>query len=129
MRREVGRLVAALRTACPPTHRVLVSVVPHPAIKGETGRVGFGLFQCPARGRGPQAAVRIAVAAGLADLVVKEFGDPRSQAVGDVGETFLHEWVHYEQWRSGGELTERGVRVRARNLYARLSPTGRTKAE
>jgi hypothetical protein len=31
-------------------------------------------------------------------------------------ESVLHELVHYEQWRGGRALTERGVAVRVRNL-------------
>ena len=122
VRHEVRRLTDELRGACPPTHRVLVTVVPHPAVEGTTGVFGFGIFHCPVRGRGPRAVVRIAVAAGLADLVVRHRGETRAQAVRDVAETFLHEWVHYEQWRAGRRLTERGVKVRARNLYERFTP-------
>jgi len=36
-------------------------------------------------------------------------------------ETILaHELVHYEQWRDGRELVERGVAVRARNILKQI---------
>jgi len=28
----------------------------------------------------------------------------------------FHEWAHYEQWRDGRKLQERGMNVRAKNL-------------
>ena len=59
---------------------------------------------------------------------MKRFGESRAEAVCEVGKSFLHEWVHYEQWRATGTCTERGVAVRTRNLYARLSGGADAKA-
>lgn len=122
MRAELERLAAAVRRACPPAHRVTVLVVPNPTVAGPCGGVGFGCFIWPKRGPKVESAATIAVAAGMADVLTADYDADRSEGLHAVGETFLHELVHYEQWRSGASLTERGVKVRARNLYLRFTP-------
>jgi hypothetical protein len=49
-------------------------------------------------------------------------GGTRRHAVRAVGECFLHELAHYEQFRDRRPLTERGVEARARKLYLLIDP-------
>lgn len=107
VRRVVTRLCQELQRATSVPHEVEVIVVPAPAVSRPDGACGFGGF-APADGRIYLAGQRPP--------------DVSSAAWQDlVAETLCHELAHYEQWRDGRELTERGVAVRARNLLAKTS--------
>lgn len=95
-------------------------MVEHCAIEANSG-FGFGVFVPPRRKSDPP---RIAVAAGLADLC-EAAGESRADALLAVLHTFLHEFAHYEQWRDGRTLQERGVNVRARSLLRSIEKGGR----
>jgi hypothetical protein len=118
--RAVGRLTAALAGAFPPPHRLEVLVVPNPAVVKEGG-FGFGVFHTAAGIGHARYDARIVIAAGLAEITQADAGATRTEGVRAVVETLLHEWVHYEQFRDGRPITERGVQVRARNLYGRFA--------
>lgn len=38
----------------------------------------------------------------------------------EIKKSIVHEIVHYEQWRDGKKITERGVAVRVRNIMSQL---------
>jgi hypothetical protein len=82
-------------------HELPVIVVPCPVVSVERG-AGFGGF-CIQEGK-PQVFI-----GGQTD---EEIG----YTLADIIETAAHELAHYEQFRDGRELTERGVNVRARNI-------------
>lgn len=42
----------------------------------------------------------------------------------EIKESVVHELVHYEQWRDGRNITERGVTVRARNILKQINELG-----
>jgi len=58
----------------------------------------------------------ICLGTGLAELCQQQFGDNRRNACMAVIETLAHELAHYEQFRDGRPLQERGVGVRAKSL-------------
>lgn len=53
-------------------------------------------------------------------MMQKEVGDTRAEAIAAVLTNFLHEWAHYEQYRDGKPIQERGVNVRAKSLAKKL---------
>lgn len=117
IRGAVRRLTHWLPTVSQVRHVIEVEMVPAPAIEADGG-FGFGLFVVPARKRQNPTIV---IAAGLADVLQEEQGDSREDALLAVRHTFLHEFAHYEQWRDGRELTERGVSVRAAGLLRKIA--------
>lgn len=112
---ELRRTFRLIARESPMRHDVSVLVVPHPAVTG-SGLCGFGMTVFPSTMPADSGPVQMCIAAGLYD-VAREHGFPHHLAVREVVRTFLHEWAHYEQWRDEKSLTERGVNVRAKNLY------------
>ncbi len=114
VRRELRRVASLFPEVSRVRHRISVVVAPAPAISGPDGGVGFGAFLCPARKRysGP---LRIYIAGR--PMGYKSAGVGRREAVHAVGESLLHELAHYEQYRDGRTVQERGVEVRAKSLY------------
>jgi hypothetical protein len=100
-------------------HHVDVLVVPNESIQTPGGEFSFGCFAWWGSKRKPR--LRIGVAAGLAKLVRQQAKCSRSDAVRDVGHVLLHELAHYEQYRDGRPMAERGVNVRAWGLYRRIN--------
>jgi hypothetical protein len=115
VRRETQRVLEGLRVLSPATTPVHVDVVPAPSVADGQGGYGFGATVIGIS----KTPVRIYIAGQLG--AVK--GDHRlSQRTirRYLGETICHEWAHYEQFRDGRPVIERGVRVRAASLYRRL---------
>lgn len=75
-----------------------------------------GWFSEKLRGR-----PRIAVAGGVSRRM-RHFSESRRVALAEVGRIVIHEFVHYEQFRDGRVLTERGVDSRAVALLRRIRP-------
>ena len=122
IRAELRRLAEAIPAVSPPRHRIQVNVVPNPCVGGPEDGYGFGACLTPGAAGATVKGfdVGIYVAAGLAEIC-QQHGDSRAEAVGMVAHTFLHEYAHYEQFRDGRPVQERGVNVRARTLARRLS--------
>lgn len=95
VRAFVNRVEQAVRFE----HEVPIVVVPAPVISVERD-AAFGGF-CHQEGK-----VRIIIGGA----VHEDYKLP------EIINTVAHELVHYEQWRDGRELGERGVAVRARNI-------------
>lgn len=112
---ECWRTFTALLDISPPTKPVEVFIVPAPAVTIH-GRTGFGATRVQKNGRG---RARIYIAGDYTE-VMRDHKIPKPQARKDIGETLAHEWAHYEQWRDGRPIIERGVRMRAANLYRRV---------
>lgn len=97
----------------PIKHQIRVTVVPNPVIATEMGEA-FGVFGQPFL---RSHYVRIMVAA----QVPKSHGWHFDCVLGNICVTFLHELVHYEQWRDRGNCSERGVEQRAAALGKRVA--------
>jgi hypothetical protein len=112
-------IIAAVRKACdklpevtPLKHNVRVLLHKSQIVMDPSDRTySFGLFD--------SQYCRIDVAAGIAPTL-RKLGDTKEQATAAVVHTLVHEFVHYEQYRDGRELTERGVNLRAKKLMQQL---------
>jgi hypothetical protein len=110
--RRAARLIAAVS---PARHDLRVTVAPHEGIeRSDTGAVVTGVFCWSESGR----AVVIRIAAGAARLMADN-GVPRAEAVRWLVQVFAHEYCHYEDFRDGRPVRERGVNVRSFGLMRR----------
>lgn len=112
---ELRRLARGFQLVSYTWHEIRVVVLPDEQVFPDPDEPGC--LGCFGWGRRRSDPLRIMIAAGLAKRLRREYGYPRSVALRDVGHTLLHELAHYEQWRDKREMTERGVKVRAANLY------------
>jgi hypothetical protein len=102
-------------------HEMQVTVVEEPVVGGANGEddpnVGFAAFLY----REYEDPVYIYLAAGAVDLLSKhpdpEIRMTRQEALDEVAYGLLHEVAHYEQFRDGRPVIERGVAVRGRRLW------------
>lgn len=96
-------------------HQLDVLVVPHPVVGDGEGGVGFACFGAPPTAdRDPV----LCIATGKWWMI----------DVAECRRMVLHELAHYEQFRDGRPLTERGVERRARTLLRTLKPRRRAAA-
>jgi len=107
--RVVTRFVRKAEKELNIKHRVRVMVVPAPVIEGEPGKFGFGCFVPGAPNK--KFDCQIVLAGDLDEVGLKV-----SEQHEFIEETLAHELAHYEQWRDGKPLQERGVRVRGKNI-------------
>ena len=121
VRHELSRIVAHINNVYGKiTHVIKITVVPHEVIScgkpGDRSHWAFGTFHhCKSRKVNP----RMTIAAGFADLHEKD-GLSRREGVEAVGETLLHEFAHYEQWRDRKPIIENGPTRRAKSLYRKI---------
>lgn len=113
---HVRRIVVAIQAISPDRHGVAVFVVGWPTVssihEGEM-TVAFGFF---VEDRGGSPAIY------LAGEMPEDYGMTRQEWWDrELPETVAHEWAHYEQYRDGREVQERGVAVRARSLLRKAS--------
>jgi hypothetical protein len=110
--RSVRELCRRAEEVTPVEHCLKVFLMPAPVVLcTQTGRRGYGLFRW---GKVHRAEIFLGdgrVARGLKLRTRMRL----------VRSTFAHELAHYEQWRDGRRMTERGVAVRARTLEAALT--------
>ena len=102
-------------------HDIRVVVVPFPAVRADHGTDCYGTFHFPRRRRCRPTFV---VVAGQVPRDDYRRGFVGAGSVRCVGHTILHELAHYEQWRDRRPMVERGVNVRARNLYRLIDARG-----
>ena len=119
---EVRRMVAGFRRLSRTDHRVSVRVVPAPCILSPAEVMCFGLFEGPPCKPHRWPATR-AVRVCVSGVALDGFGLTRRQRVARIGRTVLHELVHYEQWRDGRPMTERGAELRAAHLRRKILAT------
>ncbi|HEX7050640.1 MAG TPA: hypothetical protein VF188_10595 [Longimicrobiales bacterium] len=100
-------------------HPVRVTVVPHATVMGHEGAAGWAVFMIPPADYAPGDVVRIFVGAGKVDVLERRYGLEPPDSVVRLLHDLAHEAVHYEQWRDGRPVTERGVNRRAEALVAR----------
>lgn len=110
VRRRLGRLMARLPELTEIPHQLPVTIVPAPGIKAGEG-YGFGAFARDGQ------EIGIWIAGNPLGVM------PMDEFVELAASTLAHELVHYEQWRDGRQLSERGVEVRTRNLLRRADET------
>lgn len=103
-------------TECDVEHWLPVSVVSQPVLKVDSNRTAFGVFRYR---HGANEHPHIFVAGGLY-LWLKSEGESKQDALDQFGWVLMHELVHYEQFRDGRPVQERGVNLRAKNLYRRF---------
>ena len=94
-------------------HRLTVTVETQPQVAHQN-QTAYGFFVRCRKDPAPE----IKIGGGLAHLIDTFWGD-RLAAIEDTVETFAHEVGHYEQWRDGLPVGERGIAVRTRNLLKR----------
>lgn len=90
----------------PMRHTIQVYVVPAITVSDDGHRFGFAAFRMA--GGEPEIWIGGEPPKGVDDLEAY------------LRENFAHELAHYEQWRDGRTLQERGVEVRARTLATAL---------
>lgn len=111
--REAERFVSLVQLVVRVEHAVLVDVVPAFVVTDPQGRHAFGLFYFE-RYNEPS----IAVAGDLRPIVAKH---GRGEALEMFRDTLAHELAHYEQWRDGRKVQERGVNVRAKSIVRKVA--------
>lgn len=112
VRKELKGFARWLRNHIGFSHAVIATISHKPAVPGP----GWASFWAPDNWQ-PGDALRIYVGGGIVDFLQHVHEVPRKKALQAVCENLAHEIVHYEQWRDGRDLTERGVNLRAANLY------------
>lgn len=103
-RKKIAALTRAMRSigdVSKVKHKITVSLINAAVVIDFEGKSCVGLFI-------PTDQPQI--------IAVTVPGESPAEAV----HTFLHEFAHYEQFRDGRPLTERGVNVRANNLMRQL---------
>jgi len=106
--REAQRFAAKVAHVVRIEHPLMVEVVPAEVLTDGHKGYGFGLFYFD------KLSIPSIALAGDLRSIVTECG--KSEALGHLRQTFAHELAHYEQWRDGRKVQERGVEVRARNI-------------
>jgi hypothetical protein len=86
-------------------HWLPVSLVPAPTLQAPDGALGFAVFVVDPKG----ARILVAGENPFEDCPEREFIESTLHNV-------AHEIAHYEQWRDGRKVQERGVNLRATNL-------------
>lgn len=97
--------------------RLLIVVRPT-AYVGADGSFGFGMFWVSGK-NGLATQPRIEIAAGAVNVLL-DAGETEQEAVLHMLNTLAHEVAHYEQWRDGRKLQERGVKRRATSLVKKF---------
>lgn len=100
-------------------HPVRVTVVPHATVMGHEGLPGWAAFLIPPPDYTGGDVVRIVLGGGKAPVLEAHYGYGPAEAVAALVHNLAHEVVHYEQWRDGRAVTERGVERRAAALVSR----------
>jgi hypothetical protein len=90
-------------------HRLRIRVVPAKVVGDGKSGFGFGCFRVVRR------APEIWLAGERPERTVTD-----AEWAEMLTTTFAHELAHYEQWRDGRPLQERGVAVRARSIVAAM---------
>ncbi len=101
-------------------HPVRATVVPNATVMGHEGPAGWAVFLIPPADYSQGDVVRIYVGAGKVEVLAQFFGITGMHALFRISHDFAHEIVHYEQWRDGRPITERGVNQRAASLVNRF---------
>jgi hypothetical protein len=109
--------VARLPAVSPVRHRLTVKVIPQLSITDESFRRHAHACGVFIWGRGGPV---IGMAAGAVLVWEMAYSWSRRYAVRRLVFNLCHEFAHYESWRDGKPVTERGVTVRARTLLRRL---------
>lgn len=125
-RHHVGRLVAWLRETQRVEDGLIVALRPEPAVEGGGG-IGFASISLPrvTVDRAPGRFIWMPVGCGFVEVAVEEWGETEAEALNGLLHNILHEFAHYEQYRDGREVQERGVNVRATSLlrcYRKANP-------
>ncbi len=94
-------------------HPVRVTVVPDATVMGHEEPPGWAVFVIPPADYSPGDVVRIFLGAGKVEVLERHFGLSSPDSAIRLTHDLAHEVVHYEQWRDGREVTERGVNRRA----------------
>lgn len=101
-------------------HPVRVTVVPHVTVLGpDDGAAGWAVFEIPSPDYAPGDVIRIYLGAGQVEVLERHYAFRRVDSRAKLLHDLAHEVVHYEQWRDGREVNERGVNRRAAALVAR----------
>ncbi len=97
-------------------HPVRVTVVPHATVMGLDGAPGWAVFLIPSSDYATGDIVRIFLAGGKLAVLEGRYGFRPETALARLAQDLAHEVVHYEQWRDGRAVSERGVNRRAEAL-------------
>jgi hypothetical protein len=101
-------------------HPVRVTVVPHATVMGHDGAAGWAVFLIPPEDYAAGDVVRIFIGGGNVEVLERHYGFGAEEALDGLIHNLAHEVVHYEQWRDGKAVTERGVNRRAAALVSRF---------
>lgn len=113
-----------LRTEIRFRHPVHVTVVPHATVLGDgVGSAGWAVFLIPPPDYHRGDVVRIVLGGGKVTVLESEYGLSTPNSLLRLAHDLAHEVVHYEQWRDGRPITERGVNRRAAALVRRFRRT------
>lgn len=112
--KKLRQVAAGLTSVSPPAHHVRVIVLPSVMLDPGDGQPAHGYFVTPSHAPCEVASVGIAIATGFYEAAYVS----RTRVAAEVLQVLGHEYAHYEQWRDGKPVTERGVEVRGRNLVA-----------
>ena len=107
MRAALADAVRCLRRSGFVRTDIPIHAVASEAVTDQCGGFGFGCMVLH-----EQVPIAIYVAA----MPPREAGKTRAERREFVLHTLAHELAHYEQWRDGNPLQERGVNVRARTI-------------
>lgn len=119
VRRVVSKGLRWYANNFPVPHNVKVLIVPAPVVIGPDGMSGFGVFctrPVTVNDRRVRPGILIAGQCPPTGITYDDW-------LQTIPETLFHELAHYEQFRDGRKLQERGVAVRALNLAKRCYGT------
>jgi hypothetical protein len=108
-----------LRSAIAFHHPVRVTVVHQATVMGLDGAPGWAAFMIPPDDYTPGDVVRIFLGGGQLGVLERHFRLDAAGARIKLAHDLAHEIVHYEQWRDGRTVSERGVNRRAATLVRR----------
>lgn len=97
-------------------HPVRATVVRQATVMGLDGEPGWAVFLIPTPEYADGDVVQIFLAGGKLTVLEGSYGLSRRSALTRLAQDLAHELVHYEQWRDGRQVSERGVNRRAESL-------------
>lgn len=116
VRERLKRFAQWLRRDLHFLHPVQVTVVPHALVMGHDGAAGWGVFLIPPDDYVRGDVTRIYLAGGAVEVLEWHYQVAAPESLAKLMHSLAHEIVHYEQWRDGRPICERGVNRRAAAL-------------
>lgn len=107
-KRTVSRIVRDLSNGTEIRHRIKVVAVEGHKLRFRDGKIAFAVFHCPESGESGPLTIYLAC--------LRQPGMTKRNWYGYLAGLVAHELAHYEQFRDGLKMQERGVAARAKRI-------------